>query len=65
MFPIIVRGCQPEDEGYLQWERRNKYFTKKKVISKNFRGDQAIKMAGGLLDSYKVLKEKEGSLEKA
>ena len=37
----------------------------KKVTSKNFRGDQAIKMAGGLLDSYKVLKEKEGSLEKA
>ena len=30
-----------------------------------FRGEQAIKMAGGLLDSYKVLKEKEGSLEKA
>ena len=36
-----------------------------KITSKNFRGDQAIEMAGGLLDSYKVLKEKEGSLEKA
>ena len=35
------------------------------ITSKNFRGDQAIEMAEGLLDSYKVLKEKEGSLEKA
>ena len=56
-----MRGCQAEGEGYLQWERRNKYFTKKLY----FRGEKAIKMAGGLLDSYKVLKEKEGSLEKA
>ena len=46
-------------------EKEKQIFYKKKVISKNFRGDQAIKMAGGLLDSYKVLKEKEGSLEKA
>ena len=45
--------------------KEKQIFYKKKVTSKNFRGDQAIKMAGGLLDSYKVLKEKEGSLEKA
>ena len=45
--------------------KEKQIFYTKKVISKNFRGDQAIEMAGGLLDSYKVLKEKEGSLEKA
>ena len=45
--------------------KEKQIFYKIKVIAKNFRGDQAIKMAGGLLDSYKVLKEKEGSLEKA
>ena len=44
-------------------EKEKKYFTKNYI--QNFRGDQAIEMAGGLLDSYKVLKEKEGSLEKA